>query len=285
MSGTWTAATDTPQGIAAAPSPVLGARFALRIEGDTLTLTRPAGQDVVATTFALGGAPSRTMGARRLCEAQSQLVETAAWEDQTLVLTVVGSVPAGGGSESKLNVRRRLRLEGPDTLVVEGSMTQAKQTRQVASVYKRSEPLPARAVRSVVSGAPATISQVAWIAGLWVGTSANNGTTEERWTSPASGSMIGMARTLSTGSMTGFEFLCIAERDGSLVYSAMPNGRSPATDFVLTGVTGDGATFENPAHDFPKMIRYVRRADGTLETIVSGDPKQRALSVVLSRLP
>ena len=28
--------------------------------------------------------------------------------------------------------------------------------------------------------------------------------------------------------------------------------------------------FENPSHDFPKMIRYSRLADGMLEAVVSG---------------
>ena len=34
--------------------------------------------------------------------------------------------------------------------------------------------------------------------------------------------------------MTAFEFLCIVERNGGLVYTAMPNARMPATDFTLT---------------------------------------------------
>ena len=70
--------------------------------------------------------------------------------------------------------------------------------------------------------------------------------------------------------MSAFEFLCIVERDGGLVYQAMPNGRSPATDFTLTKLEGETAVFENPAHDFPKMIRYSVLADGSLEATVSG---------------
>src|SRR5688572_19153704 len=31
----------------------------------------------------------------------------------------------------------------------------------------------------------------------------------------------------------------------------MPNGRQPATDFTLTAIDGESATFENPAHEFP----------------------------------
>lgn len=75
--------------------------------------------------------------------------------------------------------------------------------------------------------------------------------------------------------MSGFEFLCIVERDGGLVYQAMPNGHQPATDFRLTKMEGRSLTFENPAHDFPKMIRYTLAPDGTLEAVISGDARQK----------
>jgi Domain of unknown function (DUF6265) len=128
--------------------------------------------------------------------------------------------------------------------------------------------------------ARATIAQVAWLAGVWVG-----GTSplsfEERWTTPAGGAMLAVSRTLKGDRMVAFEFLRIVERDGGLVYIAQPNGRPP-TEFVLTGLTADSVTFENPAHDFPKMIRYMHRADGTLEARVS-DGGQKAESFIFRR--
>ena len=94
--------------------------------------------------------------------------------------------------------------------------------------------------------------------------------------------MLGIGRTLRSNTMTSFEFLRISERDGSLVYTALPNGRTP-TDFTLTAISADGATFENPAHDYPQMIRYTRRADGSLETTISAANNQRPQSFVLKR--
>jgi hypothetical protein len=82
--------------------------------------------------------------------------------------------------------------------------------------------------------------------------------------------MIGVSRTVRNETLSAFEFLCIVERDGGLVYAAMPNARTPQTDFVLTRIDADSVTFENPEHDFPTMIRYARRTDGTLEAVVSG---------------
>jgi hypothetical protein len=51
-----------------------------------------------------------------------------------------------------------------------------------------------------------------------------------------------LGRTLSGSQMSSFEFLCIVERERSLAYMAMPNGRSPATYFMLTNITPDSAT-------------------------------------------
>ena len=130
--------------------------------------------------------------------------------------------------------------------------------------------------------ARASIAQVAWIAGLWTGKDGGVAF-EERWTPPAGGAMLAVSRTLKGDRMVAFEFLRIVERDGGLVYVAQPNGRPP-TDFVLTELTADSATFENPAHDFPKMIRYAKRADGTLEARIS-DGGQRSETVVFHRTP
>jgi Domain of unknown function (DUF6265) len=117
-----------------------------------------------------------------------------------------------------------------------------------------------------------TLTQLAWLAGTWTG-GGGPVTFEEWWTPAAGGAMLAVSRTLKGDRMVAFEFLRIVERDGGLVYIAQPNGRPP-TEFTLTAITADSATFENPMHDFPKMVRYARRADGSLEARVSdGGPK------------
>ena len=125
----------------------------------------------------------------------------------------------------------------------------------------------------------ATIDQLAWMSGVWVSASGS----EERWTPPAGGAMLGVSRTLRKGVMIEFEFLCLVERGGGVVYQAMPNARTPPTDFALTRIEQNSATFENPAHDFPKSIRYTLGADGTLEAMVSGDPAQRPRTFTFKR--
>ena len=51
-----------------------------------------------------------------------------------------------------------------------------------------------------------------------------------------------------------------------LLWSARALGQAPTLNLDQPA---DSATFENPAHDFPKVIVYVRKPDGTLEARVS----------------
>ena len=94
--------------------------------------------------------------------------------------------------------------------------------------------------------------------------------------------MLAVSRTIKDDRLAAFEFLRIVERDGSLVYIAQPNGRPP-TEFALTRIGADSATFENPSHDFPKMIRYTRRPDGSLEARVSGAGGERPQTFIFTR--
>ena len=285
FSGGWAAATEAPPDLAAAPSPVFGQRFWLRQTGDTVIAVRTIRDKTIAATFPLNGQEVRTRIPGGLCQGDAESIEAAGWEATALAFTLVGSVPPGGGAPTTLAVKRLLHLRSADTLVVEGTVRDARGgQRQVGTLYRRStDPMPAPHEQPAAQKTAAAIGQVAWISGVWIGTTGAV-TVEERWTPSAGGSMLAIARTLRNGVMSSFEFLCIAERDGGLVYTAMPNGRTPPTDFRLTTVTADSATFENPAHDFPKLIRYARRPDGSLETTVSGDGKQKPQIVVLKKV-
>jgi Domain of unknown function (DUF6265) len=285
LSGTWAASTDAPQGIDAAPRPVFGVRFGIKQDAKEVTLTRISPDGAWPLTLPLDGTELRWRVPGALCQADAERTEKAAFEGTELVYTLVGMTPPGGGQSRVSNVKYRLRAQGPDALVVQGTMVVQGQGKPVATVYKRStEALPADrpSLLPKVTTMPATISQAAWIAETWIGTTGTT-TTEERWTPPASGAMLALARTLSGPQLSAFEFLCIVERQGTLAYIAMPNGRTPETYFMLTNITGDSATFENPAHDYPKLIRYSRLPDGSLQTTISAGGEVRARSVTLKK--
>jgi hypothetical protein len=283
FSGTWAQTTDASAGATAKPAPpALGQQFAIVQDGLTLTLTRSFAGTVGTIRYTADGSETTSRMPGRLCEPDSGATWTASWDGPAVVIAMVGVTPPNGKT-TKADVRTTLRLDAPDTMRVEIVARVANQAtpRTTTTLYKRTGAAPA-ATSPSVQGAKATMAQVAWIGGTWTG-SLGSSAIEERWTPPAGGSMLAISRTLRDGVMSAFEFLCIVERDGGLVYTAMPNGRTPATDFTLTKIDEASATFENPAHDFPKMIRYSKRPDGALEAVVSGAGGEKPQTFVFRR--
>src|SRR5512134_3412708 len=283
LAGTWVATKDTPATMAAAPSAVFGERFGLRPEGRNMALIRPVRGRATALTnvFPVDGTEIAVYSFSRPCIGQSGQLISMAWEGDVLRYTIVGTFAPGAitPTRSTTGFGYRFRSMSADRLVVETTIRDAASgaIRPAGTVYQRStETLP----EDPPSGpkappvAPARIAQVAWIAGDWINVTAT-GSVEERWSTAAGGGMIATSRTLrGTDVMTEFEFLCISERDGTLVYTAMPNA-GPATDFTLTKIDPDSATFENPTHDYPKLIRYAKRADGGMDATIQGGPTSK----------
>ena len=281
LTGTWIATDAVPPSVPRAPAPPLGDRFALKHAGDNLTLTRVVRAASVVVPYVLDGREVRVRVPGGLCIGDSETVESASRDGDAIVLAITGATQPGGGTVARRDIRRTVRQPDKDTLIVEARMVVQGEARPVATVYKRStDTIPDPP--AVTGRTPATIAQAAWIGGVWTGTEKTT-TVEERWTPPSGGSMLGTSRTMANGAMSAFEFLCIVERGGTLVYQAMPNGRSPATDFTATAVTADSITFENPSHDYPKVIRYAKLPDGSLQTTISAENGQRARSFVLKK--
>lgn len=147
--------------------------------------------------------------------------------------------------------------------------------------------------------ASSPLEELAWLAGSWRSVSEGGATTEEHWTPPAGGSMLGMGRSLRPAggdpegplATASYEFLRIsAEPGGGVVYFAAPQGRHPATPFTLerTGGPDDRRrlVFTNPAHDFPQRIVYEalgpHRALVTISTIDT--PEERSMSWTMRRV-
>jgi hypothetical protein len=268
----------------AAPGPTFGATFGLRVEGDAVIVERVAAGRTLRVRMPLDGSRVHSRVAGRECTGDQEIIETAAREEGGIALTRVGTVPSGGGPVRESNARLLIRPGDEDTVVVQGMMAErGGEPYAVGTVYRRaSEPMPPPPPRVDVTRASATIAQLAWLAGTWSGVNGPS-TTEERWTPGASGAMLGLGRSLRGSAQASFEFLCIAEREGGLVYTAWPNARPTPTYFVLTAISGDSATFENPSHDYPQLVRYTRRADGALETTISLSNGRQAATMVLQR--
>jgi hypothetical protein len=113
---------------------------------------------------------------------------------------------------------------------------------------------------AVLSAALATeVAQLDWLAGAWEGDDAGTWN-EEVWSEPKGGTMLAFHRDTRGGKAVSFEFLRVEERDGGLVYLAMPRG-APATPFRLVESAAQRAVFERDANDFPKRVLYWREGD------------------------
>lgn len=284
FTGVWSAVKEAPVKLPAAPSAVFGGRFELRHSAGRLTVVRPVRDFAVVTEYPLNGTEVRTRVPGGQCMGDSGFIAALTEAGGAITYRLVGSLPSDGGPPNPQSITYIFRVTAADTLEVESTIrTAAGEMQQVASVYRRTtDPMPAPQPAPNVTVAPATIKDVAWIAGTWTGGTAPT-VMEERWTPPGGGTMIGVSRTVRGGSMTAFEYLCITQRAGGLVYTAMPNGRAPATDFLLTAIDADSATFENPSHDFPKKIRYAKRPDGGMEAVVSGDANRKPFTLVFQK--
>lgn len=289
FTGTWIATKDTPAGTVAASYLVFGERFAMKHMGDSIEMYRPSSRpEPWVTSHTLDGKATRIGLPANTCFGQSGQMVTMAWDGNAIAYEITGSISPGNATPRPVSIKYAFKRPAPDTLVIENT-TRASATAEptvVATVYKKSaEPLPAPDTTPKTVAAQATMADVAWFTGVWSGTSASGRTTEERWLPASGGQMLATSRTLlASGSAVAFEFLCVTERDGGLVYTAMPNAAAP-TEFVLTKIDADSATFENPAHDFPKMIRYVRKPDGTMEATISGDAGRRPTTFVFKKQP
>jgi hypothetical protein len=113
------------------------------------------------------------------------------------------------------------------------------------------------------------LAAVAFLAGSWT-TNEGEVRTEEHWTAPAGGTMIGVNRVVRGDRTLFHEFLQLVRDGDKIEYLAAPKGRYPPTVFRLIEAGEGRATFENPAHDFPRRITYWKDADGHLNADIEG---------------
>jgi hypothetical protein len=232
-------------------SPNTGPRIKLRVEKDAVVLVRSDGE----IRMALDGSPTdvvRTYGTSRY---------RGEWKDGAYVYD---SVPVREGkTAAKGLIRWTMRVTGEGMLV--GVTIDPPTGQESVSLFRHPKDI------ALPPPAKATMGDLAWLAGAWVGTRGEKGATsiEERWSPPLGGAMLAVSRTVSRGKdkMVAFEYLRVVERDGGLVYIAQPGGRSP-TEFVLTELGKTRAVFENPRHDSPQRIVYELSADGMLSASI-----------------
>lgn len=184
---------------------------------------------------------------------------------------VVAFERLGPSSPESIKQIRRTFQKTADGLVV-SVFVDPPVVKDAVALYRHAEDI------EMPTPAKATIADLDWMAGNWIGTKSTGSSVEERWSPPLGGAMLAVSRSVNTsGKMFAFEYLRVVEREGGLVYIAQPGGKT-ATEFVLTELTKTRAVFDNPRHDYPKRIVYELTEEGVLSTTIGylkgGSPRR-----------
>lgn len=148
-------------------------------------------------------------------------------------------------------------------------------------------PLGTLVVLAIVCPASAgELETLAWLSGCWSNPEAEAGS-GEYWQPLAGGTLLGVGRTIRNGRTVAYEFLRLHEDEqGRVVYTAIPS-RQKETSFMASRVSESGATFENPAHDFPQKITYTKIGGTGMVVRIEGERhgKARRIEFAFARVP
>ena len=113
------------------------------------------------------------------------------------------------------------------------------------------------ALLAEASAAPAQALRLPdWMAGCWEQKDGERWT-EECWTEPRGGMMLGVSRSGRGEELLEWETLRMEEDGARLAYFASPGGKG-WTMFAGEAGHGPGLAFVNKANEYPQRIRYWR---------------------------
>jgi len=105
-----------------------------------------------------------------------------------------------------------------------------------------------------------------WLGGRWLSEAGGGKWTEENWAPARGGVMLGTNLSGEGGEAKAFEFMRIVRQGADHVFYGSPGGAAPVAfresfDFAMPNRERFQVTFENPEHDFPRVISYRRDGD------------------------
>ena len=117
----------------------------------------------------------------------------------------------------------------------------------------------------------AGLADLEWMLGEWQQASAGT-VTRESWTRVSPDTFEGFGETLiaASGERRSAEALRLVRMQDDVFYLAKTSGNAMPVAFTLTGCGPGSATFENPAHDFPRRLHYEREGDGLSVAVSDG---------------
>lgn len=266
LDGEWIYVADRTEGRTPEQmGPPMSSKFSMRVEdGGAAVVLNGHGSGHQDVRIALDGSVTEIKEPKTISRYSGN------WKDKTFSYEVSFERLGNPTSEGIKSIKRSF-LPTPDGLVVTVSVD-PKVVSDSTGVYRQAKDI------EMPTPAKASIGELGWLSGAWVGTRNTGAINEERWSPPLGGAMLAVSRSVNTsGKMFAFEYLRVVERDGGLVYVAQPGGKPP-TEFVLIELTKSRAIFANPRHDYPKRIVYELSENGMLSTtvgyMIGGTPRR-----------
>ena len=129
-----------------------------------------------------------------------------------------------------------------------------------------------------------SLDTLQWLVGDWQSTG-QEGIVLESWEKTSALTYEGVGITLShAGEELSREGLRLLVMKDQIFYLAKVDHNALPIPFVLTHCLDDRLVFQNPQHDFPKMITYEREGDNQL-TVTLSDGNERSSTMIFEKQP
>ncbi|HEY6391251.1 MAG TPA: DUF6265 family protein [Bryobacteraceae bacterium] len=120
-----------------------------------------------------------------------------------------------------------------------------------------------------------SVDQLSFMTGCWAFQS-DGSETEEYWTKPSGGAMLGLSRTVRAGKTVFTEYTQIREQNGALSMFVQLGLAKSTTEFRLTKLSANEAVFTSDLEN-PHQLIYRRKDDGSLFARTEGTKNGKAV--------
>jgi len=107
-----------------------------------------------------------------------------------------------------------------------------------------------------------SLDRLSFMAGCWAFRSGDS-ETEEFWTKPSGGAMLGLSRSVKGGKTIFTEYTQIREQNGALSMFVQLGLAKSTTEFRLTNLSSNEAVFTSDLEN-PHQLIYRKKDDGSL---------------------
>lgn len=127
--------------------------------------------------------------------------------------------------------------------------------------------------------------RMGFMVGCWEGKTGKDDVVQECWTPLAENMMLGMARYLTKGKATSYEFTAVEKSDSGVTWVSMPKAQVPDT-FHLRRLAEEVLVVGREGDEFPGSIMYRRTSDGNLIVRLEPPPgvQQESVEIRMTRI-